>query len=149
MMTSKRFILALGLTVCLSTGAQENEIHQRSEVYEWPTEELVVKNLKEWQDLKFGVLFHWGLYAVPGIVESWSICDENWITRDSTRTYQQYMDWYFGLADEFRPTQFDPTQWAAACQDAGMKYMIFTTKHHDGFCMWDSQETACYDQTDF
>ncbi len=141
MLISKRLLLALGLTMCLSAGAQENEIHQRSEVYEWPTEELVVKNLKQWQDLKFGVLFHWGLYSVPGMVESWAICDENWITRDSTRTYQQYMDWYFGLAEELRPTKFDPAQWAAACRDAGMKYMIFTTKHHDGFCMFDSHET--------
>ena len=141
MLISKRLLLALGLTMCLSAGAQENEIHQRSEIYEWPTEELVVKNLKQWQDLKFGVLFHWGLYSVPGMVESWAICDENWITRDSTRTYQQYMDWYFGLAEELRPTKFDPAQWAAACRDAGMKYMIFTTKHHDGFCMFDSHET--------
>ena len=121
--------------------AQENEIHQRSDIYEWPTDELVVKNLKAWQDLKFGVLFHWGLYSVPGMVESWAICDENWITRDTTRTYQQYMDWYFGLADQLCPTKFDPQQWAKACKDAGMKYMIFTTKHHDGFCMFDSQET--------
>ena len=141
MLISKKLLLALGLTMCLSAGAQENEIHQRSEVYEWPTEELVVKNLKQWQDLKFGVLFHWGLYSVPGMVESWAICDENWITRDSTQTYQQYMDWYFGLAEELRPTKFDPAQWAAACRDAGMKYMIFTTKHHDGFCMFDSHET--------
>ena len=141
------FLLLTALLIAMVNGqwsmvnAQENEIHQRSEVYEWPAEELVVKNLKQWQDLKFGVLFHWGLYSVPGMVESWAICDENWITRDTTRTYQQYMDWYFGLADEFCPTKFDPAQWAAACRDAGMKYMIFTTKHHDGFCMWDSQET--------
>ena len=138
----KRVILILAVVLTAFAGmAQENEIHQRSEVYEWPTEELVVKNLKQWQDLKFGVLFHWGVYCVPGMVESWAICDENWITRDTTRTYQQYMDWYFGLADEFKPTKFDPQQWAEACSAAGMKYMIFTTKHHDGFCMFDSKET--------
>lgn len=140
-MKQKQLLLAIGLSLCMTAAAQENEIHQRSEVYEWPSDELVVKNLKAWQDLKFGVLFHWGLYSVPGMVESWAICDENWITRDTTRTYQQYMDWYFGLADELRPTKFDPRQWAAACSDAGMKYMIFTTKHHDGFCMFDSKLT--------
>lgn len=138
----KRLVLLVVVALTTTMGwAQENEIHQRSETYEWPTDELVVKNLKAWQDLKFGVLFHWGLYAVPGMVESWAICDENWITRDTTRTYQQYMDWYFGLADQLCPTKFDPKQWASACKDAGMKYMIFTTKHHDGFCMFDSQET--------
>ncbi len=124
----------------MGMSAQGN-IHERSTEYEWPADEQVVENLKQWQDLKFGVLLHWGLYAVPGIVESWSICDEDWITRDSTCTYQQYMDWYFGLAEEFRPTKFDATQWASACADAGMRYMIFTTKHHDGFCMWDTRET--------
>ena len=124
----------------MGTSAQGN-IHERSTEYEWPADEQVVENLKQWQDLKFGVLLHWGLYAVPGIVESWSICDEDWITRDSTCTYQQYMDWYFGLAEEFRPVKFDAAQWAEACADAGMRYMIFTTKHHDGFCMWDTHET--------
>ena len=136
----KVIVTAMVVASSLTAVAQGN-IHERSAVYEWPTDEQVVSNLKQWQDLKFGVLLHWGLYAVPGIVESWSICDEEWITRDSTRTYQQYMDWYFGLANEFRPVQFDATQWAQACQDAGMRYMIFTTKHHDGFCMWDTKQT--------
>lgn len=56
-------------------------------------------------------------------------------------TYQQYKDWYWGLADAFCPMDFAPEQWAQVMQDAGMKYMIFTTKHHDGFCLWDSHET--------
>ena len=129
------------LSMMPSAMSAQGEIHKQSSRYEWPAEEQVVKNLKEWQDLKFGVLIHWGLYAVPGIVESWSICDEDWIRRDTTRTYQQYMDWYFGLADEFRPTKFDASQWAQACQDGGMRYVIFTTKHHDGFCLWDTKQT--------
>ena len=128
------------LAAAMTTLAQGN-VHERSEVYEWPQDNRVVENLKQWQQLKFGVLIHWGLYAVPGIVESWSICDEDWVTRDSTMTYDEYMRWYFGLADRFRPTQFDPAQWAQACADAGMRYMIFTTKHHDGFCLWDSRQT--------
>lgn len=129
------------MTLSLTGWAQENGVHKRSSSYEWPTDELVVKKLKAWQDLKFGVLLHWGLYAVPGIVESWSICDEDWIRRDTTRSYQQYIDWYNGLAEEFCPRDFNPAQWAQVCSEAGMKYMLFTTKHHDGFCMFDSKET--------
>ena len=125
----------------LPAGAQDSNIHEQSDQYEWPQDQQVLNKLSQWQDQKFGVLLHWGLYAVPGIVESWSICDEPWIKRDTTRTYQQYLDWYWGLCREFRPTKFNPAQWAAACQDAGMKYMIFTTKHHDGFCLFDSHET--------
>lgn len=131
-------LLMIATNTCLM--AQGN-IHEQSTQYEWPTDTAVVQKLKSWQDQKFGVLIHWGLYAVPGIVESWSICDEEWITRDTTQTYQQYKDWYWGLADSFRPTQFDPDQWARVASDAGMKYVIFTSKHHDGFCLWDSQQT--------
>lgn len=49
--------------------------------------------------------------------------------------------WYWGLADSFNPTKFEPAEWAAIMKDAGFKYLIFTTKHHDGFCMFDSKYT--------
>lgn len=123
--------------------AQQGFVHDRSSSYEWPTEENVLQKLDKWQDMKFGVLLHWGLYSVPGIVESWSICseDEEWIPRDTTMEYNAYKQWYWGLKDKFNPVQFDPAQWAKAIKAAGMKYAIFTTKHHDGFCMFDTRET--------
>ena len=66
--------------------AQQN-VHQQSSVYEWPKDELVKQKLDKWQDQKFGIIIHWGLYAVPGIIESWALCSEDWIERDSTITY--------------------------------------------------------------
>lgn len=122
---------------------QNSFVHQQSAAngYVWPTDEAVLKKLDEWRDLKFGVLFHWGLYSVPGIVESWNICSEDWIVRPGNPPYEQYKQWYWGLKDSLNPVQFDPQQWADVMQDAGMKYMIFTTKHHDGFCMFDSRYT--------
>lgn len=125
----------------LLTANAQGDVYERSKTYEWPTDKQVVEKLRKWQDQKFGVLFHWGVYAVPGMVESWAICDEDWVTRDTTMTYRQYKDWYWGLADKFNPTKFDPSQWADVMSQAGMKYMIFTTKHHDGFCMFDSKYT--------
>jgi alpha-L-fucosidase len=118
-------------------------VHETSQEYVWPTDKNVLEKLDRWQDLKFGVLFHWGLYSVPGIVESWSICseDEDWIPRDSTIAYDEYKKWYWGLIDRFNPTQFNPEQWAQATKDGGMKYMIFTTKHHDGFNLFDTKQT--------
>jgi alpha-L-fucosidase len=108
-----------------------------------PTDEKVLQQLDRWQDLKFGVLFHWGLYSLPGIVESWSICSEDvdWIPRDSTIAYTDYKKWYWGLKDQFNPVDFDPDQWADVMERAGMKYAIFTTKHHDGFNMFDTKES--------
>ncbi len=132
------FATFLTATTALS---QRDDVYEQTEGYVWPVEKPVLEKLHTWQDLKFGVLIHWGLYAQAGIVESWSIACENWITRDTTRTYEEYKQWYWGLADTFRPTRFDPAQWAEACQRGGMRYVLFTTKHHDGFCLWDSHET--------
>ena len=129
----------------LHAAAQEvgTDVHGRSATYEWPTDAKVLEKLDRWRDLKFGVIFHWGLYSVPGIVESWSICSEDvdWINRRWDMPYDEYKKWYWGLKDQLNPTQFDPEQWAGIMQDAGMKYMVFTTKHHDGFCMYDSKYT--------
>jgi len=117
-------------------------VHKSSEDgYEWPVQPAVLENLDRWQDQKFGVLIHWGLYSIPGIVESWSICNEDWITRPEGSTYEGYKQWYWGLADQFNPTEFNPDQWSSVMKDAGMKYMIFTTKHHDGYCLFDSKYT--------
>ena len=136
---------AISACFALHATAQEvgTDVHGRSTTYEWPTDAKVLEKLDQWRDLKFGVIFHWGLYAVPGIVESWSICSEDvdWIGRRWDMPYDEYKKWYWGLKDQFNPTEFDPVKWAEIMQDGGMKYMVFTTKHHDGFCMYDSKYT--------
>lgn len=146
----RRYLALFLFAVALTSGfARAQEVGQSipeeigNNGYVWPTDPAVLDKLDRWQDLKFGVIFHWGLYAVPGIVESWSICseDEDWISRDTTLTYDEYKRWYFALKDQFNPTKFDPNQWSSVMRDAGMKYMVFTTKHHDGFCMFDSRHT--------
>lgn len=137
----------ISTTFCFNVYSQQVEgfVHQQSEEagYVWPDDRLVLDKLEKWQDQKFGVLFHWGLYSVPGIVESWSICSEDvdWISRKNGMPYDEYKKWYFGLKDQLNPVHFNPEQWADVMQDAGIKYMIFTTKHHDGFCTFDSKYT--------
>lgn len=84
---------------------------------------------------------HWGLYSVPGVVESWSICSEDWIVRERKPTYEEDKAWYWSQKDSLNPVNFDPSKWADVMKKAGMKYMIFTTKHHDGFCMFDTKYT--------
>jgi alpha-L-fucosidase len=113
--------------------------------YTPPTDSLVISKLSTWQNWKFGLLMHWGTYSQWGVVESWSICpeDEGWTQRDSIhgKTYEAYKKNYEALQHSFNPVQFDPARWAAAAKHAGMKYVIFTTKHHDGFCMFDTRQT--------
>jgi len=139
----KRILCSLLCAVCAVTAlsAQDSSVHAFSDGYQWPDDPAVLEKLDRWQDLKFGVLMHWGLYSVPGIVESWNLCNEDWIVRPEGSTYEGYKQWYWGLSKEFNPVDFNPEQWASVFRDAGMKYMIFTTKHHDGFCLFDSQYT--------
>jgi alpha-L-fucosidase len=129
----------------LSFSAFSQAIHE-DERYVPETDPVVLAKLKEWQNLKFGLLMHWGPYSQWGIVESWSICPEDygWCERvkgANPMNYFAYLKEYQGLKKTFNPTKFDPSKWAAAAKAAGMRYMVFTTKHHDGFSMFDSKYT--------
>ncbi|MDW7695131.1 alpha-L-fucosidase [Flammeovirgaceae bacterium SG7u.111] len=139
----KYLVLMLLLALCSSSAimAQEGNVHGMSDEYEWPTDPKVRAKLEQWQDLKFGMIIHWGLYAQAGVVESWELTSEDWINRKDSMTYEGFKKWYWGMKDYFNPVNFAPEQWAAAAKGAGMKYVVFTTKHHDGFNMFDTQET--------
>ena len=115
------------------------------------TDPAILNRVAEWQDLKFGFMVHWGIYVQWGVVESWSICNEPWIVREAkpgVRTfgsvvpYTSYKRAYRALNKNFNPTNFDARKWAELAKEAGMRYVVFTTKHHDGFCMFDTKETG-------
>lgn len=129
------FILILATTI--STAQHEK--------YVAPSAKKVLESIANWQDLKFGLFMHWGTYSQWGIVESWSICpeDEGWTQRKGpySKSYSDYVKAYENLQSTFNPVKFDPQKWVSAAKEAGMKYMVFTTKHHDGFCMFDTKET--------
>jgi alpha-L-fucosidase len=128
------FVLSI---LCIPASAQE-----QGGKYFPETDPLVLKKLQEWQDLKFGLLMHWGPYSQWGAVESWSICseDEGWCVR-RIDDYEKYKKEYEGLKKTFNPTKFDPSKWSKAAKEAGMRYVVFTTKHHDGFCMFNTALT--------
>ena len=69
------FLLTTSLFAAAAIFAQTHAIHEQSDGYVWPDDPAVLEKLDQWQDLKFGVLMHWGLYSVPGIVESWNLCN--------------------------------------------------------------------------
>jgi len=84
----------------------------------------------EWfvQD-RFGLFIHWGLYALPARHE--------WVKNRERLTDEHYQRYF----DHFDPDLYDPATWARAARDAGMRYAVLTSKHHEGFCMWDSDLT--------
>ncbi|MGZ3820886.1 MAG: alpha-L-fucosidase, partial [Mucilaginibacter sp.] len=139
MKTKLTCILVLSL---LSLNVAKAQQHQG---YVSPADTAVQQKLSQWQNLKFGLFMHWGPYSEWGVVESWSICpeDEGWTQRKGpySADYNTYVKAYENLQTTFNPTHFDPDKWVKAAKDAGMKYVVFTTKHHDGFCMFDTKQT--------
>jgi alpha-L-fucosidase len=83
--------------------------------------------MKGWREAKFGMFIHWGLYAIPA--------DGEWHMRQKHQSMAEYRK----FADEFNPVRFNAEEWAGIAQDAGMKYLVLTTKHHDGFAMFHSK----------
>lgn len=87
------------------------------------------KRIRWFQHDRFGMFIHWGLYAIPARGE--------WVRSVEEMPEEEYLPFF----DEFDPVDFDPKKWAAAAKQAGMKYAVLTAKHHDGFCLFDSQYT--------
>jgi alpha-L-fucosidase len=122
-------------------------IHAQHQDYFPDPDTAIQHRIEQWKDLKFGLLMHWGTYSQWGIVESWSICPEDlsWATgarkKGQSENYTEYVKEYEALQTTFNPVKFNPEKWAAAAKAAGMKYVVFTTKHHDGFCMFDTKHT--------
>lgn len=138
-------LLLLVQSAGLRGNAQGTTAYDPEKTYELPKDEKVRAKLAEWQDLKFGLFMHWGTYSIWGIVESWSLCpeDRNFTQRKgpSAANWFTYKQAYENLQTEFNPVKFNPGKWADAAKEAGMKYVVFTTKHHDGFCMYDTKYT--------
>jgi alpha-L-fucosidase len=87
---------------------------------------LSPEKMQWWQDAKFGLFIHWGLYAIPGTGE-WTMFNQ----KIPAETYARF-------ANQFKPRYFNGDTWAGIAKSAGMKYMVIVTRHHDGFAMWNS-----------
>lgn len=134
-----------GYIVCLLLQAGIAMAQEEKNPYIPPADPLVRENLDRWQDLKFGLFMHWGTYSQWGIVESWSLCPEDvgWSRRRGPHAtdYFGYKQAYENLQTTFNPVDFQPQRWARAAKEAGFRYLVFTFKHHDGFCLFDTRET--------
>ncbi|MFC1539184.1 alpha-L-fucosidase [Candidatus Latescibacterota bacterium] len=91
----------------------------------------------------FGLFLHWGIHSVKGLEPSWAMMKNCPWQAD----YIDYLGWtkynnrdsYYTLRNEFNPANYDPDKWIKAAADAGMKYAVITTKHHDGYALWPSE----------
>jgi len=90
-----------------------------------------------WREARFGMFIHWGLYAVPAGEYRGERIDGigEWIQASADIPVEEYER----FAPQFNPLKYDPVAWAAMARGAGMKYLVITSKHHDGFALWDSQ----------
>jgi alpha-L-fucosidase len=93
------------------------------------TEAQFAARTQWWREAKFGMFIHWGIYSVPAQGE-WYFYN----ARKQVKDYEPY-------AKQFDPVKFNARQWVKIAKDAGMKYIVITSKHHDGFCMFDSKLT--------
>ena len=93
------------------------------------TDEQKAERMQWWTDARFGMFIHWGLYSMPARHE--------WVKHNERLTNEQYQVYF----DNFNPDLFCPKEWARMAKEAGMKYVVLTSKHHEGFCLWDSKYT--------
>ena len=89
------------------------------------TDPAAAQRIEWWRQARFGMFMHWGVYSIPGRGE--------WVQFSE----QIPTDEYAKLADQFHPEHFDPDAWAAIAKAGGMKYMVLTARHHDGFALFD------------
>ena len=88
-----------------------------------------------WRDARFGMFIHWGLYAIPAGEWKGTTNHAEWIRTTAEIPLEEYDQ----FLDDFNPVEFDAEAWVKMAKDAGMKYITITSKHHDGFGLYDSK----------
>jgi len=88
------------------------------------------ERMKWYQDARFGMFIHWGLYSIPARGE--------WVRSTEEMPEEEYLP----FMKEFDARDYNPKQWAKEAKAAGMKYVVLTAKHHDGFCLWPTRYTS-------
>jgi alpha-L-fucosidase len=132
------FISLIFTTFSCKPKSQKDSIHE--------TQEQIDARMKWWHDARFGMFIHWGIYSVPaGVYKGQDIPGiGEWIMSTAKIPVEEYEQ--FGKA--FNPVKFNAAEWVKIAKNAGMKYIVITSKHHDGFSMWDSKVSK-YDIVDF
>lgn len=118
--------------------------YTEEECYVPPKEKAVQEHLDWFMGLKLGLMMHWAPGCQLGTLESWPLSDGDgsWSQADVDWTdIETFKQQYIDANRTFNPVRFRPDRWAELAEECGFKYLLFTTKHHDGFCMFDTQTT--------
>lgn len=118
------------VSLILSALISLNALSQSENIIWEETPEQKKERLQWWTDARFGMFVHWGIYALPARHE--------WVKQNERMTNEQYRKYF----EEFNPDLYNPLEWAKMAKQAGMKYVVLTAKHHDGFCLFDSKYTS-------
>ena len=117
----------------------------REEEYVRPDDPVIRERLEWFQDQKLALMMHFGIYSQLGLCESWPLSDgdASWSRGgiDWEPDAETFKSQYVNLNRSFNPVRVQPEKWAAFAKENGFKYLIFTTKHHDGFCLFDTKYT--------
>ncbi|MBQ3179303.1 MAG: alpha-L-fucosidase, partial [Clostridia bacterium] len=117
----------------------------KEDSYVRPTDPLIQERLEWFQDQKLALMMHYGAYSQMGLDASWALSDgdSSWSRKDVDweSDPEAFRKQYTELYKSFNPVRLQPDKWAEFAAENGFRYLIFTTKHHDGFCMFDSRYT--------
>ncbi len=97
----------------------------------------ITERMAWWEEARFGMFIHWGLYAVPAGEWKGETNHAEWIRTTAKIPLEEYDN----FVSEFNPVNYNPEEWVKVAKNAGMKYIVITSKHHDGFCLFDSKYT--------
>jgi len=126
----------------------QNGVHDYTDAerYVPPESPQVREHLRWFTGLKLGLMMHWSPATQLGLMESWPLCDGDgdWSQAeiDWTPDMDEFRCQYWNLNKTFHPIRFQPDKLAKTAKECGFRYILFTTKHHDGFCMFDTAETG-------
>ena len=137
------FCLIAGFVACKGTEKEFAKVEKAKVSIAAETKEEKDNRMAWWREARFGMFIHWGLYAVPAGEWKGETKHAEWILTTAQIPVKQYEK----FASQFNPVKFDAEQWVKVAKDAGMKYIVITSKHHDGFCLFDSKHTD-YDVID-
>lgn len=131
-MTIRMALAALSLAATIGSCAPETPLPLPQE-----TKDQHDTRMQWWREARFGMFIHWGLYSVPAGEWKGQTGHAEWIRETAQIPLEEY-DTFVG---QFNPVKFNAAEWARLARAAGMKYIVITSKHHDGFCLFDSKET--------